>query len=113
MVYSLKTVSLSRLSSLQRAAEALSVNAQTLRDAGIANIIAFGSVARGEDRVDSDIDLLIVPKSGVTVGGLQLCQWEYILEGIVGRSVDAVIDKYLKDSVRKSIRTEGVEVFHA
>jgi uncharacterized protein len=61
----------------------------------------FGSVARGEDRPDSDVDLLVsfVPESRVSL--LELVQMEGELELMLGKKVDLVtrdcLSKYFRD----------------
>jgi predicted nucleotidyltransferase len=82
-----------------------------LREGGIDRIIVFGSVARGEDRPDSDVDLLLVPRDSLAVSGLRLAGWRVLLSEILGRDADAVIEDFLRDSVRSSVEAEGVEVF--
>lgn len=61
-----------------RPSEALEKNRQAIREAtarfNAANPRVFGSVARGEDRADSDIDILVDALPGstlLTLGGLQ------------------------------------------
>ncbi|AEK36121.1 nucleotidyltransferase domain-containing protein [Corynebacterium variabile] len=61
---------------------------EILRQAGITNPRVFGSVARGEDHEDSDIDLLVdLPKG---FGLFDLSAVEQELSGILGVSVDIV-----------------------
>jgi predicted nucleotidyltransferase len=61
-----------------RPSEALEKNRQAIREAtkrfNAANPRVFGSVARGEDRPDSDLDILVDALPGstlLTLGGLQ------------------------------------------
>ncbi len=61
----------------------------------------FGSFARGEERVDSDIDFLIDfknKKSLMEIGGIQ-----YDLQEKLGRPVDFVSRKNLKPELKKYI----------
>jgi predicted nucleotidyltransferase len=55
---------------------------------GARNVRVFGSVARGEARVDSDIDLLVEMEPGRTV--LDLSELILDLEEALGRAVDVV-----------------------
>jgi uncharacterized protein len=84
----------------------ITVDAERLREVceryGVARLEVFGSVSRGEDKPDSDIDLLYVLKPEATP------DWTfYDLEGelaaILGRPVDLVpkhaINKYLRERV--------------
>ncbi|MEI6498750.1 MAG: nucleotidyltransferase family protein [bacterium] len=61
----------------------------------------FGSFARGEEREDSDIDIMIdftEAKSLMKIGGIQ-----YDLEESLGRSVDLVSMKNIKPALKNNI----------
>ena len=85
---------------------AVDVDLERLREVceryGVASLEVFGSVARGEDRVDSDVDLLYVLKPGVRLG-FRLFDLEDELASLFGRPVDLVqrasINKYIRDQV--------------
>jgi predicted nucleotidyltransferase len=98
---------------LRSVADTIRANAPRLHEAGIGRIVVFGSVVRGEDTEDSDIDVLITPLPSVTVSGLRLVGWRNLLTELFGREADAVADEFLRDAVRTSVEVEGVEVFHA
>jgi uncharacterized protein len=63
----------------------------------VTNLRVFGSVARGEDRPDSDVDLLADLPSGMGLLGLGRVQAE--LEAILGSRVDLVPAADLKPGV--------------
>jgi predicted nucleotidyltransferase/DNA-binding XRE family transcriptional regulator len=65
---------------------------------GVAGVRVFGSVARGEDRPDSDVDLLADLPPGMSLFGLARLQAE--LEAILGTQVDLVPAGDLKPDVR-------------
>ena len=65
---------------------------------GVTNLRVFGSVARGTDRPDSDLDLLADLPSGMGLLGLGRVQDE--LEAIVGCRVDLVPAGDLKPGTR-------------
>ena len=74
---------------------------------GAGNVAVFGSVARGEETPDSDVDLLVDITGETTPwfpGGLAVD-----LERILGRRVQIVIRRslnpWIKDSVSKDART--------
>lgn len=66
----------------------------------------FGSVARGEDRVGSDVDLLIDVPTGVGLITLGRCRAE--LEEIIGAQVDLVPVSDLKPPVASRVLAEAV-----
>lgn len=57
---------------------------------GLRNVRVFGSVARGEDGFDSDIDLLVTPDRGVDLFDLALFIDD--IQKLTGFPVDAVVD---------------------
>lgn len=70
-----------------------------------ANLRVFGRVARGEDRADSDVDLLadLAPDMGLV--GLGQVQAE--LEAILGVAVDLIPARDLKPAVRVRVRVRA------
>jgi hypothetical protein len=64
----------------------------------VTNLRVFGSVARGEDRADSDVDLLADLPPGMGLLGLGRVQAD--LEAILGTKVDLVPANDLKPAVR-------------
>jgi uncharacterized protein len=64
----------------------------------VTNLRVFGSVARGEDRPDSDLDLLVDMPPDMGLLGLGRVQAE--LEAILGATVDLVPASDLKPEVR-------------
>lgn len=64
---------------------------------GVMNLRVFGSVARGEDRPGSDVDLLADLPGGMSLVGLGQAQAD--LEDVLGSPVDLVPASSLKDAV--------------
>lgn len=64
---------------------------------GITDVRVFGSVARGEAGVDSDVDLLVDLAPERTL--LDLIGFKQDAEDILGRAVDAVAPRFLKERV--------------
>jgi predicted nucleotidyltransferase/DNA-binding XRE family transcriptional regulator len=64
----------------------------------VTNLRVFGSVARGEDRPDSDVDLLVDLPAHMGLLGLGRVQAD--LEAILGAKVDLVPASDLKPAVR-------------
>jgi hypothetical protein len=73
---------------------------------GARNIRVFGSVARGEDDSNSDIDLLVELKSGTTLLGHAALMQE--LEELLGVKVDVVSDRGLRDRIQDRVLKEAV-----
>ena len=73
---------------------------------GARNIRVFGSVARGEARPDSDLDLLVDLEPGrnlLDLGGLLMD-----LRELLGCEVDIVTEKGLRERIRKRVLEEAV-----
>ena len=70
----------------------------------------FGSVARGEERVDSDLDVLINLAPNHHLSLLRLVELEEELSGKIGRKVELVIGRNLKPSLRTNIERDLVHV---
>ena len=66
----------------------------------------FGCVARGEADSESDIDLLVNMESGRSL--LDLCGLLIDLEELLGRKVDVVTEKGLRDRIRERVLKEAV-----
>lgn len=76
------------------------------RQHGIGNMRVFGSVARGEETPQSDIDFLVELEKGRTV--LDLGGALIKLQELLGRKVDIVTERglhwYLHDKITKEAR---------
>ncbi len=73
---------------------------------GAYNVRIFGSVARGEADEKSDIDLLVNMESGRSL--LDLCGLFIDLEELLGRKVDVVTEKGLRDRIRNRDLNEAI-----
>ena len=73
---------------------------------GVTNLRVFGSVARGQDRADSDVDLLADLPPGMGLLGLGRVQAE--LESILDSPVDLVPAGDLKPGVRSRAEADLV-----
>lgn len=73
---------------------------------GAYNIRIFGSVARGEADVNSDVDFLVEMETGSSLfdlGGLLM-----ELQEILGCEVDIVTEKGLRSRIRERVLNEAV-----
>lgn len=73
---------------------------------GAYNVRVFGSVARGEDRPDSDVDLLV--DIGTTTSSWFPAGLVLDLEQILGREVEIVTEKGLNPHLRQRVLQEAV-----
>ncbi len=73
---------------------------------GITRLRVFGSVARGDDRPDSDLDLLADLPPGLSLFGLGRVEAE--LEDIVSARVDLAPAENLKPHIRSRVEQELV-----
>ena len=71
---------------------------------GVTNLRVFGSVARGEDRPDSDVDLLADFPPGLGLFGLS--RLEADLEDILGTRVNLIPAADLKPGVRERVESD-------
>lgn len=79
---------------------------KTLKKYGVVRAAIFGSFARGDDRMASDLDLLVDYKDGTSLFDVIDLQKE--LEDLFGRSVDLVSRKFMPDRLAKRIKAELV-----
>ncbi len=73
---------------------------------GARNVRVFGSLARGEGREDSGLDLLVTLDEGRTL--LDLVGLKQDLEDLVHRPVDVVTDRGLSPYLREQILSEAI-----
>ncbi len=74
------------------------------KDYNITEIGLFGSYLRGEQNQDSDIDILLDHKSGLTF--FKLLDLETLLNKTFNIKVDIAFKKYLKKNIGKHILSE-------
>jgi predicted nucleotidyltransferase len=72
---------------------------------GARNVRVFGSMARGDDRPDSDVDLLVDIEPGRTL--LDLIALEQDLEDLLGRPVEVLTDGGLSPYLQQRILAEA------
>ncbi|MGA2148883.1 MAG: nucleotidyltransferase domain-containing protein [Bryobacteraceae bacterium] len=82
-----------------------------LRAAGILRLSLFGSTVRGDDRPDSDIDLLAAFDDTRRISLLDVVAVEQQISRMLGRTVELVEEGTLKPRVRKNVEAEAVRAF--
>lgn len=82
--------------------------AEVARKYGASNVRVFGSAARGEDRADSDIDILVSLDRGRTL--LDLVGLEQDLTKLLERRVDVVVDGGISRYIEHRILSEAIAI---
>lgn len=75
---------------------------------GVKSLALFGSVARGEVRPESDLDILVEFSDPATFDGYM--ELKFFLEELLGCSVDLVTQKALKPRLRPYVEQEALYV---
>ena len=73
---------------------------------GATQVRLIGSVARGDARPDSDVDLLVMWQQGTSL--LDQAALKLELEGLLGRKVDIASDGWVKPSIRESVYRDAI-----
>jgi predicted nucleotidyltransferase len=76
------------------------------KECGLEDIRVFGSVAREEDKPDSDIDVLVKRIPGKSMG-LKTYAFPAALEEMFGRKIDFVIESTLHRVIRDQVLQEA------
>ncbi|MFC6012996.1 nucleotidyltransferase family protein [Nocardia lasii] len=75
----------------------------------VIELSVFGSVVRGSDGPDSDVDLLYLLKPDTEIG-LEFFGFQEELEELLGRKVDVVPKKYLHWFIRDAVLAEAKDL---
>jgi len=75
-------------------------------ESGYGSLAVFGSVARGEARQDSDIDLLVEAPEGTSSFGF--IRFRQLIEQVLGREIDLVDYGGLRQRLDDDVRREAV-----
>ena len=82
---------------------------QTLSERyGVAEIGIFGSYVRGEQREDSDLDILIELERPARISLIDLVELELYLGELLGVKVDLAIKRNLKPRIGERILQEAI-----
>lgn len=84
--------------------------AHLAQEYGIIEIGVFGSYVRGEQRPDSDVDILIELQDPPRLDLFDLVNLEYDLSDLLGVKVDLAIKRNLRKRIGQRILSEVVAV---
>jgi len=82
-----------------------------LRQLGVSHAAVFGSVARGEARMDSDVDVLVDLDQSQSMGIFEYARLKLYLNEILDGAGVVVNRKTLKPLLRTSILHDAIHVF--
>ncbi len=95
-----------------RPSEALQIHREQIISVVIAhhatNVRVFGSVIRGEDTDDSDLDLLVDPTPETTLMDIGAIRFE--IKALLGIDVDVLTPNGLPDAFREQILRESIPI---
>lgn len=89
--------------------ELLNTYKSSLKDFKVKSLLIFGSVARDEANVESDVDLLVEFEK--TVGLFTFVRLKRHLEEILGCKVDLGTPDSLKEDLREVVLQEAIRAF--
>lgn len=75
---------------------------------GVKSLSLFGSVARGEERSDSDVDILVEFEGRATFD--RFMDTKFYLEEILGRKVDLVMPQAIKPRMEAYVMKDLIHV---
>jgi predicted nucleotidyltransferase len=82
-----------------------------LRLRGIVHLAVFGSVARGDERSDSDVDIAVEIESGRSFSLIRMEDTRLFSEDRLGRPIDLGETESFRPQVRAAFEREQVPVF--
>lgn len=71
----------------------------------------FGSYARGEQREDSDVDIMVSLDRNAHVGLFKLSEMRLDLQDLIGKEVDLVTEKGLLPFARQSVDNDKILMY--
>lgn len=82
-----------------------------LRQRGVLHLSVFGSVARGEDRPESDVDIAVEIEPDRAFSLIRLEDTRLMLQDLLGRPVDLGEADTFRPQVRAAFERDRVTVF--
>jgi uncharacterized protein len=96
---------------LQSVLETLRAHESDLRGLGVAHAAVFGSMARGEARAGSDIDVLVDLDEKHPIGIFEYARLKLYVSGLFNIPIDVVNRRTLKPSIEASVRRDTIHAF--
>ena len=94
-----------------RVVAAIQAHEPELRAAGIHALSIFGSVARGEEQADSDVDVVVSLDPDAHVGLVRLIALERRLTKLLGRTVQMLPEPFDSPRLRSNLERDRQRVF--
>ena len=86
-------------------------NEPELRRLGIERLALFGSMARHDEHLGSDIDLLASFEETRALSLLDVVHLENVLSDLLGCKVDLVEERVLKPRIRDHVERDAIRAF--
>ena len=96
---------------LQDALDTLRSHETDLRKLGVAHVAVFGSVARGEARKESDIDVLVELDESRPIGVFEYARLRLYIGQLFDGAGDVVNRRTLKPLLRGNILRDAIDAF--
>jgi uncharacterized protein len=95
----------------QEIIDRLRQNEAALRARGVSHAALFGSCARGDNRPDSDIDIMIEVDPAAGIGVYEYVALKDYIAALFDRPVDVVSREGLKPYVKPAVTTDAIYAF--
>jgi hypothetical protein len=96
---------------LQGILETLKAHEGELRRLGVRHAAVFGSVARGQARPESDIDVLVDLDPAQEISVFKYARLKLYIDELLGGASDVLNRRKLKPLLRENILREAVNIF--
>lgn len=92
----------------QHVIDIIKTNPSVLDEFSVKSISVFGSVVRGDERPDSDVDILVEFEPDARIGFFAFARLQRRLSDLLGRPVDLVTPDALHKAMKNRILEEAV-----